>query len=144
MQYVVLSRRSFSFFSCSTKRTAYLDKSVSRRVPRSSQRRWNFGSRLVNTICTYKAAFTECLEDIVETWSGDQTTIREADGLLIFLKDREFLIILEFFQGLVSHVDTLHTQLQKRQVDPIFKERSMNAFVTAINSERGSIHELIS
>ncbi len=133
-----------SFFSRSPKRTAYLDKSVSRRVPRSSQTRWNFGSRLVNTIFTYKAAFTECLEDIIETWSGDQTTIREANGLLNFLKDREFLIMLKFFQRIMSHVDILYAQLQKRQVDPIFIGRSMNAFVTAINSERGRIHELIS
>ena len=43
----------------------------------------------------------------------------------------------------MSHVDILYAQLQKRQVDPIFIQRSMNAFVNAINGERGRIHELI-
>ena len=39
-----------SFFSRSPKRCCVLDKIVSRSLPRASSTRWNFNSRIVNTV----------------------------------------------------------------------------------------------
>ena len=127
------------FFSRSPKRMAYLDKCVGKRLPRSVQTRWNFQSRIVATVSQYKDDLIECFKDIISNWKGDQITVREANGLLQCLEDRNFLVFLSFFSKLMPHVEILYAQLQKRQIDPVFINNCMKNFVQAINNERDKI-----
>eukprot|EP00795_Rhopilema_esculentum_P005495 gene5495-673_t len=131
------------FFSRSPKRVEYLDKYVARRIPRSAQTRWNFQSRIIDTVYRYQNDLVECFQDIIANWNGDQHTIREASGLLHWLQDNNFLLFLEFFQRVFPHVEILFAQLQKRQIDPTFIKNCITSFVDAINKERSRIHIII-
>ena len=132
------------FFSRSPKRVEYFDKYAGRRIPRSSQTRWNFQSRIVATVHQFQHELVECLKDIIAIWNGDQITIREASGLLGWIQDKGFLLYLEFFSKIFPHVEILFAQLQKRQIDPSFIQSSIENFVTAVNNERSKIPLLLS
>ena len=131
------------FFSRSAKRVEYLDKSVARRIPRSSQTRWNFHSRIFETVHRHQHDLVACFEEITASWNGDQLTVREASGLLHWLQDKDFLLYLEFFHRIFPHVEILFAQLQKRGIDPAFIQGCIANFVDAMNSERSKIHALL-
>ena len=59
------------FFSRSPKRVEYLDKYVARRIPRSAQTRWNFQSRIIDTVYRCQNDLVECFKDIIANWNGD-------------------------------------------------------------------------
>ena len=132
------------FFSRSPKRVAYLDECVARRIPRSVQTRWNFQSRIVSTVYRYREDLVNCLKEIIVSWKGDQTTVREASGLLHWLQDKDFLLFLDFFNKLMPHVDILYAQLQKHNMDPVSVKNSIDGFVLAINNERKNIQTIVS
>lgn len=123
------------FFSRSPKRVEYLDKSVARRIPRSSQTRWNFQSRIVETVHRHQHDLVACFEEILDNWNGDQLTVREASGLLNWLQDKDFLLYLEFFHRIFPHVEILFAQLQKRGIDPAFIQGCITNFISAMNNE---------
>ena len=78
-----------SFFSRSPKRTSILDQVVARRLPRASATRWNFNSRIVNTVSENRADLIECFETIKTSF--DQPTVREASGFIRMLQDEDFI-----------------------------------------------------
>ncbi|KAJ8025702.1 Zinc finger MYM-type protein 1 [Holothuria leucospilota] len=127
------------FFTRSPKRVAFLDKSVGRRLPRSVKTRWNFQSRLVLTVYEHQDDLIECFQDIIVNWNGDQTTVREASGLLKCLQDRDFLGYLDFFHKIMPHVEILYAQLQRRQLDPVFLQNCKSNFIQAVNNVRSTI-----
>jgi len=91
----------------------------------------------------HKASLIACFEKITLTWKGDEVSVCKASGLLRWLKDKEFLLFLEFFSQLMPHVDILYAQLQKRQVCPtIIKENTQN-FIHAINDIRHKIPDFL-
>lgn len=51
-----------NFFSNSPQRVAVLDKVVNHRIPRSTNTRWNFKSRIVNTELENRELLVECME----------------------------------------------------------------------------------
>ena len=53
-----------TFFSRSPKRTSILDQTVARRLPRASSTRWNFNSRVVNTVYENRDDLIQCFEAI--------------------------------------------------------------------------------
>eukprot|EP00795_Rhopilema_esculentum_P004012 gene4012-20179_t len=114
-----------AFFSRSPKRTACLDECVARRIPCSVQTRWNFRYRIVSTVFEYKEDLIQCLEKTMLTWKKDQVSVREASGFVRWLKDKDFLLYLEFFHHLMPHVDILYAQLQKRQICPVSIKKSI-------------------
>lgn len=64
-----------SFFTWSPKRTSILDQIVARRLPRASPTRWNFNSRIVNTVYKNRDDLMECFESIRTGSSFDSTTV---------------------------------------------------------------------
>ena len=107
-------------FSRSAKQVEYLDTRVARRSLRSSQTRWDFHSRIVETVHRYQHDLVVCFEEITACWNGDQLTVREASGLLHWLQEKDFLFYLDFFLRLFPHVEILFAQLQKGGIDPAF------------------------
>ena len=131
------------FFCRSTKRIACLDECAAKRIPRSVQTRWNFQSRIVSTVFEHKACLIECFEKITLTWKGDEVSVCKASRLLRWLKDKEFLLFLEFFSQLMPHVDILYAQLQKRQTCPTIIKENIQNFIHAINDIRDRIPDFL-
>ena len=132
-----------AFFSRSPKQTACLDECVARRIPRSVQTRWNFRSRIVSTVFEDKEDLIQCLEKIMLTWKKDQVSVREASGLVRWLKGKDFLLYLEFFHRLMPNVDILMLNYkQKRQICQVSIKKSIKYFIHAINNVREKIPSL--
>ncbi|KAL2086792.1 hypothetical protein ACEWY4_017851 [Coilia grayii] len=128
-----------SFFSRSPKRTATLDNIVARRLPRISQMRWNFHSRAVSTVYENKDVLLECFKTIRESPEFDSTSIREANGYCRMLTDKQFLFFLELFNTILSRVDILFAQLQRRQIDIVHGQRVLENFVNSMANVRDSV-----
>ena len=73
-----------TFFSKSTKRTYALKQFVQKKLPSVAPTRWNFSSRLINTVNEYYTMLKAFFQDILDTsdeWDSD--AILKAQGLLI-------------------------------------------------------------
>ncbi|KAI3353812.1 hypothetical protein L3Q82_005037 [Scortum barcoo] len=85
-------------------------KIVARRLPRASPTRWNFNSRIVNTVYENLDDPMQCFESITTSGSFDSTTVREASGFLRMLQDEDFQFFLQLFHQIMPHVDMLYQQ----------------------------------
>ena len=91
--------RAFSsFFSLSPKRTLVLE---SLRLPRTSATRWNFRSRLANTVMENRDHLMQCFSIISERSGFDGSSVHSAIGLRKLLCDAEFLFFLSFFHSVM-------------------------------------------
>jgi hypothetical protein len=127
-----------SFFSRSSKRTQILDSIVGKRLPRGSNVRWNFSSRVVTTVFKYKEELTECLNYIIEN-EDDKKTVRQSTGLINYLKDADFNFWLHFFNKILPHSDILYSQLQQRQLDSMKVQKYISDFQNAIQKVRSEV-----
>jgi hypothetical protein len=127
-----------TFFSRSPKRTQILDTRVQKRLPRGSNTRWNFSSRIVSTVFTYKKDLLKCLEYIIDN-EGDKATIRQAAGLINYLKVPEFNFSLYLFNKILLNGDILYNQLQQRQLDSVKVQKSIADFIRAVQNIRNEI-----
>ncbi|VVC34062.1 Ribonuclease H-like domain,Domain of unknown function DUF4371 [Cinara cedri] len=75
-----------NFFSNSPQRVTVLDKIVKYRVPRSSNTRWNFKSRIVNTVYENLEPLIECMKEIESTFN-QTIAINQAGPLNRMLND---------------------------------------------------------
>ncbi|XP_062234379.1 zinc finger MYM-type protein 1-like [Platichthys flesus] len=125
-----------SFFSRSPKRTTILDQVVARRLPRASATRWNFNSRVVNTVYENLDDLIECFEAISTDGSFDCTTVREASGYLRMLQDDDFKFFLHLFHQIMPHVDIMYQQLQKKDIDAVFIKRALQSFTSSVQAIR--------
>lgn len=124
-----------STFSSSPKRTSILDQVVTRRLPRASATRWNFNSRLVNTVSENRALLIECFEAIKSS-GFDQITVREASGYIRMLQDEDFVFFLSIFHNIMPHVDILYQQLQQRDIDAVLIQRALQRFTGSVQAIR--------
>ena len=130
------------FFSRSPKRAALLDEVVETRLPRSSQTRWNFGSRAVCTVFENRDRLLECFERIQASRDFDSNTVREDKGFSRMLSDPEFLLLLDLFYQIMPRVDVLYAQLQKRGIDAVEAHTAVNNFVERIQKIRDDVPTL--
>ncbi|XP_051985508.1 zinc finger MYM-type protein 1-like [Xyrauchen texanus] len=129
-----------TFFSRSPKRTSILDQTVARRLPRASSTRWNFNSRVVNTVYENRDDLIQCFEAIRTGSLGsfDQPTVREASGYVRMLHDEDFIFFLWLFHKIMPHVDTLYQKLQKKDIDAVFIKRALDSFTNSVQAIRDS------
>ncbi|XDV11419.1 hypothetical protein PO909_000365 [Leuciscus waleckii] len=125
-----------SFFTRSPKRTTILDEIVARRLPRASSTRWNFNSRIVNTVYENLDDLIECFRSIATDISFDSNTVREASGFLRMLQDEDFKFFLHLFHQIMSHVDMMYQQLQKKNIDAVFIKQALQNFTMKVQSIR--------
>lgn len=125
-----------AFFSRSPKRTSILDQIVARRLPRASSTRWNFNSRIVNTVHENRDDLIECFEFIKTSGSFDMPSVREASGYVRMLKDGDFNFFLWLFHKIMPHVDILYQRLQKRDIDAVFIRHALQSFSTSVQAIR--------
>jgi hypothetical protein len=105
---------------------------------KGSNTRWNFSSRIVSTVFTYKKDLLKCLEYIIDN-EGDKATIRQAAGLINYLKDPEFNFSLYLFNKILLNGDILYNQLQQRQLDIVKVQKSIADFIRAVQNIRNEI-----
>lgn len=130
-----------SFFSVSPKRTDLLRTVCGRVIPKVSETRWNFHSRVVNTVYNYKESLLECFE-IIQTEDGwDDITIREAYGLANLLNNPGFAYLLSFFNAILLHIDILYSTLQKSSTNATTVRTQLQHFESAINDIRNNLPE---
>lgn len=129
-----------SFFSSSPKRKDVLLEVCERRgLPRTMETRWNFQSRVVQSIFESKEHLKHCFELIqCEPW--DATTICEATGLLNNLNDVNFNFFLELFNKIFWHVDILYNILQARNTTGIVANMALTSFYDSINIIRNNFN----
>ena len=125
-----------TFFTRSPKRTSILDQIVERKLPRASPTRWNFNSRIVNTVHENLEDLMQCFESIRTSGSFDSTTVREASGFLRMLQDEDFQFFLQLFHQIMPHVDMLYQQLQKKNIDAVFIKHALQSFTSSVQAIR--------
>jgi hypothetical protein len=79
-----------SFFSASSKRTHCLDQEVKKRFPKVAPTRWNYNSRLVETVYKYKFELNTMFQNIENPGNWDNETYFAARGFLSVLQDFNF------------------------------------------------------
>lgn len=111
--FVTLSGLS-AFFNQSTKRTYFFDQVVKRRIPTVATTRWNYSSRLVNIVHTYRSDLIIVFEEMIEdpdTWGADAV---QARGFMQFLDSFNTVFMLNAFNEIFSYTDVLFDILQKK------------------------------
>ena len=126
-----------TYFSNSSQRMAVLDEVAHRRIPRSSATRWNFKSRIVQTVYELHDPLLECCS-ILEC-SLSESTGNGASGIKRMLNDPEFLFWLNFFNKVMPHVDVLFGQLQSTAIDAVKASSNLAAFLDAIQKVRDEL-----
>lgn len=126
-----------AFFSKSSKRTIALEEFVQRKLPSVAPTRWNFTSRLVQTVKEYSVQLIEFFESIVENcseWESD--TVVKSRGFLSFLSEFNTVFLLEVFSKLFSYTDVLYNILQSESVDIMYCHQKVIDTVQQLQSER--------
>jgi len=130
-----------NFFTRSPQRVAVLDEIVKKRLPKTVETRWNFHSRVVNTVYENRELIILCM-DKIESTSNQTITINQAGALRRLLQDSTFIYWLNVFHHLMPHVDILFNQLQKRGTDPVEISNSIQHFEMHIRKERDNLDKI--
>jgi hypothetical protein len=130
-----------SFFSVSPKRSDLLRTVCGRAIPKTVETRWNFHSRVVNTVFNNKDALLQCLDKIQNEDGWDDVTIRETIGLANLLHYGEFLYCCHFLIPFL-HVDILYNTIQKLSANALYICTAIQHFETAFNVIRNNLPEL--
>ncbi|CAH2011508.1 unnamed protein product [Acanthoscelides obtectus] len=131
-----------SFFSTSPQRTKILDEIVNRRLPRSSQTRWNFQSRGVHTVYENRKDLIKVMDNI-ESTSRDSSSINQASGYKLKLQDTNFVFWLSIFHKIMPHVEIVFNQLQKVRTDSVKVKNDLENFEAAIQTIREQMDSII-
>lgn len=103
------------------------------RMPRNAQTRWNFSSRVVNTVASNYDRLIETFNRIVEHPSMDDETACFADGLKTKSEDFDFMFLLFTFEVLFSHTDVLFDILQHKSMDVSFCMRRIDHLMKVLD-----------
>lgn len=116
-----------AFFSKSSKRVHALQEFVARKLPTVAPTRWNFTSRLSNTVQEYRPQLLEFFQHIIENstdWDND--TVVRAQGFKSFLQDFQTVVLLEIFSKLFGYTDVLYNVLQSKVFDVLYCCKKIN------------------
>lgn len=106
-----------SYFSKSTKRTNILNELNVPRIPSNCQTRWNFKSRIINTVHSNRELLIEVFSRIINDPIFDNDSISGADNLRNHLKNFNFNFYLRCFKNIFFSSDILFCVLQKMSLD---------------------------
>jgi hypothetical protein len=124
-----------TFFSQSLQCLSVLD-CVSKRIPRGSNTRWNFNSRVINTVYENINELKECFKELQNV--KNIPTVQAASGLLCMLNDKHSLFWLSLFHCIMPHVD-LYDQLQCRNANSLTIHSALGDFCNAVYTIRNEI-----
>lgn len=131
-----------AFFSKSTKRTQALDDEIKKRLPRVSQTRWNYNSRVVERIHEQKKELIDLFKIISspdEKW--DEEAYKAASGFVNTMEDFNFSFLLEVFACIFPLTDTLYNILQAKSSDIGFCVNKIREFQRVLQNKREAFEE---
>jgi hypothetical protein len=131
-----------TFFSNSPQRVAILDEIVGACLPKTVQTRWNFNIRTVNMVYEHRDTLIECMEKIIDA-SSQSSSINQATGLKLLLKDTSFIFWLNCFHKIMPYVDCLYNAVQARNTDPVQVQDFVRKFKIEIQKIRDNLTTLI-
>ncbi|XP_067135315.1 zinc finger MYM-type protein 1-like [Centruroides vittatus] len=106
------------FFSMSSKQTYALQCFVEKKFPSVTPTRWNFASRLVNTVMEKYDMIIMFFQDLLEhTADWDNDTVIKSQGFLSFLQKFQTRFLLNVFSQVFSFTDVLSNILQTKGMD---------------------------
>lgn len=108
---------------------------MKRKLPRISNTRWNFRSRLVQVVYDNKESLIECFREIERTSEND-IVISQARSLRLKLEQNNFQFWLAVFYYIMPQADILYNQLQKRTTDVTEIKGAVSNFEAAIRKIR--------
>jgi hypothetical protein len=129
-----------TFFLNSPQRTAVLDETVKKRLPRSAPTRWNFNSRVVCTVFEHRKDIIETMRKFLNQ-SKNASTINQASGHLKILTSNCFVCWLNLFYKIMPHVDILFAKFQAREIDPVIANKNILSFENQLLQIRNNIPE---
>ncbi|CAG9830426.1 unnamed protein product [Diabrotica balteata] len=127
-----------SFFGKSQERTTILDEIIKVRFVQGVPTCWDFNTKVLETVYTYKNELIECIEKIIDS-ETNYSSINQAISLRNYLDDEIFLYWLNFFRAVMAHCDVLFDLLQKRDIDIITLDRCMMDFRSKIQAIKCNI-----
>ncbi|PNF40525.1 hypothetical protein B7P43_G08175 [Cryptotermes secundus] len=132
-----------TFFAKSTKRTEALDSHLRKRFPSIAPTRWQYHSRLAETVHEYREGIENLLVSIIEEpeeW--DVETISSARGLLSLLRDFDFNFMLKIFSSIFPYSGALFKILQTKRSDIAFCNTKIDEFKHHMQRLRGGFDHL--
>lgn len=131
-----------AFFSVSTKRNYALNEIVKKKFPKLATTRWNYSSRIINTITNERQLLCEFFESIIdnpENWDND--TISMAKGYSKFFEEFNSQFLLLVFAKIFCYTDVLFDILQKSTLDITYAVQKINEVKTTIADLRNNFDE---
>lgn len=110
--FATLSRIS-TFFSKSTKRTSVVENICRKKIPTSSNTRWNFKGRITNTILGNREELLQTFENILarDDFAGDNEALRESVGFKRILANFNFLFLLKTFNLIFDQTNIVYNTI---------------------------------
>jgi hypothetical protein len=125
------------FFTKSTKRTNLLDSICKKRLPSNSETRWNFKSRVVNTLFDKRINLIEVFDHIIENLDQwDDVSIRESIGFKKLLTDFDFVFLLHTFHLIFTHTETVFSLIQNSLSDITYRNERIISLVATLKNFR--------
>lgn len=126
-----------SFFT-EYKHTNILNEICKKRLPSSSEIRWNFKSRAVETIFDNRTYLIEVFDHIIENLDEwDDNSIRAAVGFKKILNDFEFLFILNTFNSIFTYTDPVFSLIQNKLLDLTYCNDRIASLLSNLKELRG-------
>ncbi|XP_030575216.1 uncharacterized protein LOC115772910 isoform X2 [Archocentrus centrarchus] len=86
-----------------------------------------------------KANLIRCFQSIQDSGDFDPITVREAGAFAMLLEDQDFKFFLQLFHHIMPHVDLLYAKLQKKVIDSVCIQESIQQFQQDIQKIRSVI-----
>ncbi|CAH2321052.1 Hypothetical predicted protein [Pelobates cultripes] len=132
-----------AYFSQSQQKTAVLNEVLGSRRPRVASVRLNFNIRTVNVVFELKQDLIDCFKAILSCAQHfDTASVSEAKSYARLLEDREFLYFLYLFCDIMTYVDLLYSQLQRRDIDNVLISKVTSDFTSSIQKISDSIESI--
>ena len=128
-----------AFFTESWKRTRALKEFVSRRLLTVAPTRWNFTSRLSNTVKENRSQLALFFDSIMEhcgNWENDDVV--KARGFFHFLEEPETIFLLHVFSKVFGYTDVLYGILQNKALDVMYCKAKIDEALVFLQQERDS------
>lgn len=109
-----------TFLSSSPQRIAIPDEVVKMRLPRSPPTKWDFNSKIVETVFEHREDIIEPMQMILkESKNASIATINQASGYIAILTRQNFIFWLDLFYRVMPYVEELFAKFQTKEIDSI-------------------------
>ena len=121
------------FFTISPKRNSQLKKFCSAQIPKVCETRWNYISRIISAVRSYREQILECFTSVQNGEGWNQKSFYESIEFIKILDDKEFISFVEFFDDFLKHVSVRFEILRSKKSNSITSEKVFKAFFTTGN-----------